>query len=85
MIGPSIVTKVLPFADLQDGNDGKTKRIYGDPVKSQYMNNYPDIYARHIQFTEEQGVTDKASLNRVAKNYFTSMNPDQISRKSAWN
>jgi phage-related protein len=49
------------------------------------MNNYPDIYARHIQFTEEQGVTDKASLNRVAKNYFTSMNPDQISRKSAWN
>ncbi|GGD05074.1 phage tail spike protein [Enterococcus wangshanyuanii] len=71
----SIVTKVLPFADLQDGNDGKTKRIYGDPVKSQYMNNYPDIYARHIQFTEEQGVTDKASLNRVAKNYFTSMNP----------
>jgi phage minor structural protein len=71
----SIVTKILPFADLQDGNDGKTKRIYGEPVISEYVNNYPDIYARHIQFTEDQGVTDKASLDRVAKNYFTSMNP----------
>lgn len=71
----SIVTKVLPYADLQDGNDGKTKRIYGSPVLSEYMNNYPDIYARYIQFTEEQGVTSVASLNKIAKNYFSTLNP----------
>lgn len=71
----AIVTKVLPYADLQDGNDGKTKRIYGNPVISEYLNNYPDIYARYIQFTEEQGVTDVASLNKVAKNYFSTLNP----------
>lgn len=71
----SIVTRCLPYADLQDGNDGKSKRIYGAKVDSELIKNYPDIYARHIQFTEEQGVKDKASLDRVAKNYFNSINP----------
>lgn len=71
----SIVTRCLPYADLQDGNDGKSKRIYGTKVDSELIKNYPDIYARHIQFTEEQGVKDKASLDRVAKKYFNSINP----------
>jgi murein DD-endopeptidase MepM/ murein hydrolase activator NlpD len=70
----SIVTRCLPYADLQNNDDGQTKRIYGDPVNSDLIANYPDIYARHVQFTEEQGVTDKASLDRVAKNYFKSTN-----------
>lgn len=71
----SIVTRCLPYADLQDGNDGQTKRIYGNKVDSELISKYPDIYSRHIQFTEEQGVKDLASLNRVAANYFTSINP----------
>lgn len=71
----SIVTRCLPYADLQDGNDGQTKRIYGNKVDSGLISKYPDIYSRHIQFTEEQGVKDLASLNRVAANYFTSINP----------
>lgn len=70
----SIVTRCLPYADLQNSDDGQTKRIYGDPVNSDLISNYPDIYARHVQFTEEQGVKDKASLDRVAKNYFKSTN-----------
>lgn len=72
----SIVTKVLPYADLQDGDDGTSNRIYGKPIYSDLLQNYPDIYAKHIQFTEDQGVKDLASLNRVAANYFTSMNPN---------
>lgn len=72
----AIVTKVLPYADLQDGEDGTSDRIYGTPVFSELLQNYPDIYAKHIQFTEEQGVKDIASLNRVAASYFTSMNPN---------
>lgn len=71
----SIITRVLPYADLQSNGDGQTKRIYGEPVDSLLINNYPDVYARHIQFTEEQGVIDLDSLNRVSKNYFTSINP----------
>lgn len=72
----SIVTKVLPYADLQDGEDGTSNRIYGKPVYSELVQNYPDIYAKHIQFTEDQGVKDLDSLNRVAASYFTSMNPN---------
>lgn len=72
----SIVTKVLPYADLQDGEDGTSNRIYGKPVYSELLQNYPDIYAKHIQFTEDQGVKDLDSLNRVAASYFTSMNPN---------
>lgn len=71
----SIVTKVLPYADLQNSEDGTTKRIYGNAVISELATNYPDVYAKHIQFTEEQGVKDLASLNRVAANYFKSINP----------
>lgn len=70
----SIVTRCLPYADLQDGNDGKTKRIYGNNVDSELISNYPDIYAKHVQFTEEQGVKDLKSLNTVASKYFTSTN-----------
>lgn len=72
----SIVTKVLPYADLQDGEDGTSNRIYGKPIYSELLKNYPDIYAKHIQFTEDQGVKDLDSLNRVAASYFTSMNPN---------
>ena len=71
----SIVTKVLPYADLQNSEDGTTNRIYGNAVLSELATNYPDVYAKHIQFTEEQGVKDLASLNRVAANYFKSINP----------
>jgi len=71
----SIVTKVLPYADLQNSEDGTTKRIYGNAVMSELATNYPDVYAKHIQFTEEQGVKDLTSLNRVAANYFKSINP----------
>lgn len=71
----SIVTKVLPYSDLQNSEDGTTNRIYGNAVMSELATNYPDVYAKHIQFTEEQGVKDLASLNRVAANYFKSINP----------
>lgn len=70
----SIVTRCLPYADLQDGEDGQTKRIYGKAVDSELISKYPDIYSKHIQFTEDQGVKDLASLNRIAANYFTSIN-----------
>ncbi|OJG96798.1 peptidase, M23 family [Enterococcus termitis] len=70
-----LLTRILPYADLQN-DQGVTERIYGSPVDSKYIGNYEEeIFSRYVQFTEDQGVTDKASLNKVAKNYFTSMNP----------
>lgn len=71
----SIVTKVLPFAELQSGADGTSQRIYGNTVKSEYISKYPDVYAQYIQFTEDQGVKDLASLNKVASKYFTTLYP----------
>ena len=70
-----LITRIFPYADIQN-NEGQTERIYGNSVDSQYIKNYDgEVYARHIQFTEEQGATNLASLNNVAKKYFTSMNP----------
>lgn len=71
----SIVTKVLPFAELQSGADGTSQRIYGNAVKSEYISKYPDVYAQYIQFTEDQGVKDLSSLNKVAGKYFTTLYP----------
>ena len=69
-----LVTRIFPYADVQN-SDGKTERIYGNKVDSQYIGNYDgEVYARHIQFTEDQGATDTATLNKVASKYFTSMN-----------
>ncbi|EGO5156470.1 phage tail spike protein [Enterococcus faecalis] len=71
----SIVTKVLPFAELQSGADGTSQRIYGNSVKSEYITKYPDVYAQYVQFTEDQGVKDLSSLNKVAGKYFTTLYP----------
>ncbi len=71
----TIVTRCLPYADLQDTEDGQTKRIYGKKVDSDLIKNYPDVYAKHVQFTEEQGVKDQASLDKAAAKYFISVNP----------
>lgn len=70
-----LITRIFPYADIQN-SEGQTERIYGNQVDSQYIKNYDgEVYAKHIQFTEDQGVTDVKSLNNVSKNYFTSMNP----------
>src|SRR5699024_8080632 len=70
-----MITRCLPYADLQGSEDGTTHRIYGKAVDSELIGNYPDVYAQYVQFTEEQGVKDLKSLDRVAANYFKSINP----------
>ncbi|MDG6145881.1 phage tail tip lysozyme [Lactococcus formosensis] len=70
-----LITRIFPYADLQN-EEGETERVYGTKVDSKFIGNYDgEVYARHIQFTEEQGVSDVKSLNTVASKYFTSMNP----------
>ncbi|MGX7163394.1 phage tail spike protein [Enterococcus massiliensis] len=67
-------TRIIPYVDAQSA-DGTTNRIYGTSVDSEFINNYPDVYTEHIQFTEDQGAKDLKSLNNVAKNYFKLFNP----------
>lgn len=70
----NLITRVFPYADIQN-KEGETERIFGEKVDSEFINNYDgEVYSRHIQFTEDQGVTDLKSLNEVAKKYFKSMN-----------
>ncbi|OJG40345.1 phage minor structural protein [Enterococcus gilvus] len=69
-----VKTKIIPYVDAQ-GAEGTSNRIYGSAVNSEYINNYPDVYTEHVQFTEEQGAKDLKSLNNVAKSYFKSINP----------
>lgn len=71
-----LLTRIFPYADVQN-NEGETERIFGNPVDSSNINKYDgEIYSEYVQFTEDQGVTDKKSLNEVAKKYFSSMNPN---------
>lgn len=67
-------TRIIPYVDAQ-GAEGTANRIYGNVVDSPLVENYPDVRTEHIQFTEEQGAKDLNSLNKVAANYFKSINP----------
>ena len=69
-----VKTRIIPYVDAQSA-EGTSNRIYGSAVDSEFINNYPDVYSEHVQFTEEQGAKDLKSLNNVAKNYFKSINP----------
>lgn len=69
-----VKTRIIPYVDAQSA-EGTSNRIYGSTVDSEFINNYPDVYSEHVQFTEEQGAKDLKSLNNVAKNYFKSINP----------
>lgn len=70
-----LTTRVFPYADIQN-SEGETERIYGNQVDSKYIGNYDEeVYSKHIQFTEEQGVIDVDTLNKVSEKYFSSMNP----------
>lgn len=69
-----VKTRIIPYVDAQ-GTEGTSNRIYGSTVDSEFINNYPDVYSEHVQFTEEQGAKDLKSLNNIAKNYFKSINP----------
>lgn len=69
-----VKTRIIPYVDAQSA-EGTSNRIYGSAVDSEFIDNYPDVYSEHIQFTEDQGAKDLDSLNNIAKNYFKSINP----------
>lgn len=67
-------TRIIPYVDAQ-GAEGTSNRIYGNVVNSPLVDKYSDVRTEFVQFTEDQGVKDLDSLNKVATNYFKSINP----------
>lgn len=62
-----LVTAILPYYVDREGDT----TITGNVVKSQYVNNYPVAHYEAVEFGNDDGVTDEASLNQVAARYFT--------------
>lgn len=65
-----IVTAIVPI--LRQSVEGKQEDniVIGNTVKSPYVDNYAVIYHREVEYSEEDGVIDLASLNAKAASYF---------------
>lgn len=72
-----VFTKILPFFTYYPEESDTPETIVGDVVTSNKDENYPVTNIRPIDFSSyDDEVTDKKSLNKKAKTYFTSMNTD---------
>lgn len=66
-----LVTKILPYFTLTPEGSDIEEMISGDLVVSQYAANYPASNILAVDYSRDDRVTDLASLNSVAGNYFT--------------
>ncbi|WP_161655446.1 phage tail spike protein [Heyndrickxia coagulans] len=64
-----VVTRIFPFKVLEDGT---VITIPGKFIDSPLINNYPFIRILPIDASEDEDVTDQASLYAAYKNYFNS-------------
>ena len=69
-----MVTAILPYFNEKTEDSSETQMVYGDIVYSQYANNYPFLYLVAIDYSSEEEVTDLATLNTKASQYFTEHN-----------
>lgn len=66
-----MVTRILPhFTHTPKGSE-KEVTVEGNLVDSQYISNYPIPFVKEIDFSNDDDVTDLASLNVKAKKYFS--------------
>ncbi len=65
-----IVTAIVPILRQSVEGQQEDNIVIGDTVKSPYVDNYAVIYYREVEYSEEDGVTDLASLNAKAASYF---------------
>ena len=69
-----MTTAILPYFNEKIEDSSETQMVYGDIVYSQYANNYPFIYLVAMDYSSEEEVTDLATLNTKASQYFTEHN-----------
>lgn len=65
-----LVTQILPyFTHTPEGSEAE-ETVIGSLVISQYANNYPVTMILPVDYSRDDRVTDLASLNTAASNYF---------------
>ena len=69
-----MATAILPYFNEKTEESSETQMVYGDIVYSQYANNYPFLYLVAMDYSSEEEVTDLATLNTKASQYFTEHN-----------
>ena len=69
-----MTTAILPYFNEKIEESSETQMVYGDIVYSQYANNYPFLYLVAMDYSSEEEVTDLATLNTKASQYFTEHN-----------
>ena len=69
-----MTTAILPYFNEKIEDSSETQIVYGDIVYSQYANNYPFLYLVAMDYSSEEEVTDLATLNTKASQYFTEHN-----------
>ncbi len=69
-----MTTAILPYFNEKIEDSSETQMVYGDIVYSQYANNYPFLYLVAMDYSSEEEVTDLATLNTKASQYFTEHN-----------
>ena len=69
-----MTTAILPYFNEKIEDSSETQMVYGDIVYSQYANNYPFLYLVAMDYSSEEEVTDIATLNTKASQYFTEHN-----------
>ena len=69
-----MTTAILPYFNEKIEESSETRMVYGDIVYSQYANNYPFLYLVAMDYSSEEEVTNLATLNTKASQYFTEHN-----------
>ena len=69
-----MTTAILPYFNENVEGSSETQMVYGNIVYSQYANNYPFLYLVAMDYSSEEEVTDLATLNAKASQYFTEHN-----------
>ena len=67
-----MVTRVVPYRTYTpEGDDKEEITEYGSIVDSQYVNNYPNVFIRAIDYSSDDDVDSLATMNTKAKKFFS--------------
>lgn len=69
-----MVTKIIPYRTYTPEDSDDEVVEYGTPVESQYIGNYPLVYVRAIDYSNDDDVTSLQTMNTKANRYFTENN-----------
>lgn len=69
-----MVTKIIPYRTYTPENSDDEVVEYGTPVESKYIGNYPLVYVRAVDYSNDDDVTSLQTMNTKANRYFTENN-----------